>query len=77
MLINDAHGDNENKHAKHRDINFKICSAMDGTKFGIVLQEMVDQGMRPEMVAIYEAQFQGLLAAVRTENNRLTTWMPL
>lgn len=77
MIINQAYSDNDYKHGKHRAINYEICTAMDSIRFGIVLQKMVEQGMSPEMVAIYEAQFQGLLAAVRTENNRLTPWMPL
>ena len=76
MVIQDAHQENKDKHAKHRELNYKICDSMDATKFSIVLEAMVKQGMKPEMAKIFDAQFQGLQAAVRTENNRLTTWMP-
>ena len=76
MLVETAHNDNKDKHAKYRELNYAICDAMDSTKFGITLSKMVEQGMKPEMVAIFKAQFEGLQAAVRTENNRLTTWMP-
>lgn len=75
MIIEAAYHLNKNKHAKHSELNYKICNAMDPIKFDIVLKQMVDQGMDPEMVAIFDAQFQGLLAAIRAENNRLTTWM--
>lgn len=77
MIIGAAHSDNKDKHAKHLELNHDICRAMDGTKFSIALEKLVAQGMSQEMAKIFEAQFFGLLAAVRTENNRLTNWMPL
>ncbi|MGY8872169.1 MAG: hypothetical protein ACKVJE_17155 [Pseudomonadales bacterium] len=76
-MIIPAFQDNKEKHAKHRTLNFDIHSALDATKFGIVLDDLVHQGMPPEMVEIYKAQFEALLAGVSTENNRLTSWMPL
>jgi hypothetical protein len=77
MIIGAAHSDNKDKHGKHLELNYEICRAMDGTKFSIALEKLVAQGMSQEMAKIFEAQFFGLLAAVRTENNRLTAWMPL
>lgn len=74
MEVNQAYSDNENKHGKHRQLNYEICTVMDPIRFGIVLNKMVDQGMNPEMVVIYEVQFRGLLAALRTENNRISSW---
>ena len=72
MIIADAHySDKRYGNPDHRKINYEICDAMDPTKFGIVLEQMVRAGMDPGMADIYEAQFQGLLAAVRTENNRI------
>ena len=77
MNIGAAHSDNKDKHAKHLELNYDICQAMNGTKFSIVLDNLKAQGMSKEMANIFEAQFFGLLAAVRSENNRLTTWMPI
>lgn len=56
---------------RHRELNYKICMAIDLLKIGIVLDEMVAEGMEPEFVEIFKAQADGLLAAMRSENNRL------
>ena len=77
MFVDDAHQENDSKHAKHRQLEAEISLAMDEAKFEDALNKLVAQGMKPEMVKIFSAQFQGLLAAVKTENNRLTTWMPI
>jgi hypothetical protein len=55
----------------HREINYKICTAIDLTKVSIVINKMVQEGMEPELAEIFEAQAGVLVASLRTENNRL------
>lgn len=57
--------------SKHRELNYKICAAIDPIKMSIVLDELVKEGMEPAMAKIFKAQADGLLAAIRSENNRL------
>ncbi|MFW6855362.1 hypothetical protein ACODYM_29145 [Burkholderia gladioli] len=57
---------------RHRQINFDLCRAMNPTSFRIVIKQLVDlAGMNPQLAKAYEAQFDGLLAVIRSENNRL------
>ena len=77
MLIQQAYQENTDKHAKHLEFNYDIWKAMDATKFSIILDKLVKQGMNKEMAQIFKSQFSGLLGAVLSENNRLKTWMPL
>jgi hypothetical protein len=56
---------------RFRGINFRLCRALDMTSLSCVLQEMVDAGIINEQQAgIYKDQAGGLLALLRTENNR-------
>jgi hypothetical protein len=77
MLIKQAYRENQDKHANHLEFNYDICKSMDATKFSIILEKLVKQGMSKEMAEIFQVQFSGLLGAVLSENNRLKTWMPL
>lgn len=52
--------------------NYKLCTAIDMIKLGIVLQEMVDSGDLDERLAnAYREQASGLLQVMRIENNRV------
>jgi hypothetical protein len=55
----------------HRELNYKICTAVDLTKVSIVTRQLVQEGMAPELAEIFEAQAEVLVASLRTENNRL------
>ena len=55
---------------KHRKRNYDICTALDMIKLSIVLDEMVEDGMHPQLARIYKMQGSSLLAALRSENNR-------
>ena len=55
----------------YRQINYDLCTALDLTKMGIVLDKMVAVGMNPQLRELYEAQTGSLLALLRSENNRL------
>jgi hypothetical protein len=55
----------------HRELNYKICTAIDLTKVSIVIRKLVEEGMEPELAKIFETQAEVLLAALRSENNRL------
>lgn len=54
-----------------RRINYELCKAIDPMKISLVLKEMVEVGMEPQLAKIYETQANALLAALRSENNRL------
>lgn len=55
----------------HREFNYKIHTAIDLLKLGIVLERMVEAGrLSPEMASTFEHQASGLLAAVTNENHR-------
>lgn len=56
---------------RHRELNYKICTAVDLTKMTIVLSEMVKDGMEPELAEIFKAQSYVLLASIQSENNRI------
>lgn len=55
----------------HRKINYKLCNAIDLTGISITTDEMIKSGMEPELAEIFKTQADALLAAMRTENNRL------
>jgi hypothetical protein len=55
----------------HREINYKICTAIDLTKVDIVIRKLVEEGMEPGMAEIFRTQADVLVASLRTENNRL------
>ena len=62
----------ENQGGLHRRHNYDLCRAVDITKLGVVLDEMVSKrGLSPELASVYLAQADSLLAALRSENNRL------
>lgn len=55
----------------HRKNNYDLCTAIDLTKLGIVLERMVTSRQMSERLAlIFHAQAESLLAALRSENNR-------
>jgi len=56
---------------KQHEINYKICNAIDPLKLHGVLKALLAEGMHENLAVIFEAQAEGLLAAIRTENNRL------
>lgn len=57
--------------AQHRRFNYQICTALDMTKLGIVLESMVAAGrMHPTVAKTFKVQASALLAAIRTENSR-------
>ncbi len=55
----------------YRKYNYKLCEAIDLLKLSIVLGDMVESGhLHPQLAKIYKAQTEGLLQAIRSENNR-------
>lgn len=56
---------------RRAQINFKLCNAIDLTKMGIVLDELVKAGMHPNLATLYKAQADSLLQLMRSENNRI------
>jgi hypothetical protein len=54
-----------------RDLNYRICTAIDLTEITSVLRDMVKEGMDPDVAGIFLAQADVLVASLRTENNRL------
>lgn len=55
----------------HREINYKLCAALDLTLISIVLDRMVEEGMDKGLAMMYENQCSELIAALRAENNKL------
>ena len=56
---------------QHRELNFKICTAVDLTKVSIVIEQLERIGMLPETGKILKQQAEVLLASILSENNRL------
>jgi hypothetical protein len=54
-----------------RKINYDLCTALDLTKMGIVLDKMVKAGMHPNLAKLYKVQADALLQQLRSENNRI------
>lgn len=55
-----------------RQRHFDICRALNMTSMSIVLEEMVKQGLHPDLKNIYMIQCEALLKAIVSENNRIS-----
>lgn len=54
-----------------RSINYRLCTALDMTKLGIVLDEMVaEHVITPEERRCFHVQAAGLLASMRNANQK-------
>lgn len=55
----------------HRRLNYDICTAFDMTKIGIVLDQMVAEGVIHANLALaFRVQASGLLASIRGANDQ-------
>ena len=54
----------------HRQRNYELCDALDMIKLSVALDDMVEDGLHPQLAKIYKMQGAALLAALRSENNR-------
>lgn len=65
------HGD------QHRRFNYDLCTAVDLIKLGVALEKMVKAGrLDPRVADIYKKIAEGLLAALRSENDRAFGFKP-
>ena len=75
-MLEPAYAVSKNIGDRHRELNYKICTVIDLLKITIVLDEMVKDGMEPNLAKIFKAQSDSLLAALLSENNRLKLHTP-
>lgn len=57
--------------SNHRKINYDLCTAINLTKLGIVIDDMVAAGMNPQLAELYKTNAMSLLQLMRSENNRI------
>jgi hypothetical protein len=65
---------NEQEEARtklHLRLNFRICTALDMIKVGMILDEMVAENvLHPNAAKTFHAQATALLASLRNVNNQ-------
>jgi hypothetical protein len=55
----------------YRSINYRICTSIDLCKLGVVLDDMVDQGLLDKIEArSFSVQAAALLSTIRQANDR-------
>jgi hypothetical protein len=61
---------------QHRRINFDLCTALDVTKLGVVLDRMIVAGLPSLTASEYRTMALALLTLLRCENDRLRAPSP-